>query len=328
MPIFNDKGEQITVTEAGIVTNGAKGQEAAAPAAEETGGKGENAQEVAAPAAEPKNGTEKEKNTHTESPDDPPEVSSADNEIGPSANDEGEDEKTRNARFAAERRKKEAEAALEKAKSEAKAAAESEFSEFIKSLGLKDDAGKPVSSIAEYNAIKEKVEKSKVEGDLKKAGLNPETLEQIIANHPDVVAAKKQAAEFAQAAKKALDAQRQTVIASAMDKIKALDPTIKTTADLVISPRYDEVKKYFELGLPLEKAYKLVHEEEIEARKIAAEAQRQKNNLSGKDHLKQNATNRAGEGFVITDEQFSLIKQAMPDITREEAAKYYKKYGP
>ena len=102
---------------------------------------------------------------------------------------------------------------------------------------------KPITTEAEYLEYAAETRRRDREQEFKKAGINPETIEQMINEHPDVRAAKE-AAEEAKRAKARFDKlSEQQAVKAELKKISQIDPNVKTAEDLMHHPQYAEIKQ-------------------------------------------------------------------------------------
>lgn len=103
--------------------------------------------------------------------------------------------------------------------------------------------GKLITTKAEYDEVQADARRQKREDALKKAGLDPSVIEEMINEHPDVKAAKAAQAE-AKAAKNRYDKlTREEAAREELRKIQRIDPNIKCAEDLMAHPKYAEIRR-------------------------------------------------------------------------------------
>ena len=239
MPIFNQNGESIAPVSL-------DGSGAGAVSEKET--TGENGQEVAEPASDPDEATEtdgeivapEEGDAQAETGAEPKQTgSAADKPAKPQSRAE-------NKRFAAERRKAETEAIVEKARDE-----------LLREIGLTDPVtGDPYESYAEYLEHTREKKRKIVEEQLRKAGIDPAVLNELIESNPAVTAAKEITERAAEAERKATEQAEKISLTNAIAEITALDPSIRTFEDLAKMERFPDFRKLVNAGFPSEKPMK------------------------------------------------------------------------
>ena len=183
-----------------------------------------------------------------------------------------------------------------------------EMDEFVKGLNLIDPATKkPVTTVAEYNEYKARINSEARERILKKAGLSEEKFKEFVNSQPEV----SEARAAAQAA--AIDEQ--------VRQIHEIDPTINEFADL---GKLENFKQFYDLArnhhLSLVDAYKLANMDKLTQRRIDAERQAARNAAASKAHL-QKQKPRGGRRTRASRRRGVLPRAGAGDIQRRHAAR-------
>lgn len=186
---------------------------------------------------------------------------------------------------------------------------------------------KPITTEAEYLAYEAESRRREREQEFKKAGINPETIEQMINEHPDVRAAKA-AAEDARASKERYDRlAQQQVIKDELRKISKLDPNIRTPQDLMNHPRYGEIKQLVaEHNHSIAEAFELATqkdrdaENQIHSRANAAAVSNSKNHM-----VASNTSGNEAEEYTVPPETLRSYRKAYPGLPDAELRKKFAK---
>lgn len=264
---------------------GAEVQEVAEPVAEEEP-EGAEEQEVAEPADEPA--------------------------------DEAEDE---NAKYAAARRKAEAErdAAVSKAKADADAAAKKSVEDMLASLDIEDPyTGSKITTQEQFEAYRRRNEEEKRNQMLRQMGVNDDTYSEFINTLPEVKAAREALA-------KADNERAQARLNEDVNKISALDPSIKSLDDLFALPNYADIRANVAKGNSLYDAYRLANYDKLIERTAIASKQAARNSAASKSHLTPTAQRGTG-GVDVPSDVVAQYKLFNPDATAEEIRTHYERY--
>lgn len=303
---------------------GGQAQEPAAPADTQaqsgSAAEGAQGQEVAAPAqAEPEGAKE---GAHQE-----PDADGGGTEGG----DDGSMPPEQRRANAARRRQKEQQeavnAAVEAALEAERNKANAQMQAFFAKAGLKDTfTGESITNMEQFEQWSRKFEQAKLEQDLKKGKLTPESLATAIGNHPVM----QQAAQAMQQQEQQRRQQEREVdqarIQTEIQEIGKLDASIKTVQDLLNMPRAKEFYDFVGKGYSFLDAYRLANFDALTARTAEAAKQQALNNARGKDHL--NATgNPRGEGAMqVPAKDMAMFRMFNPNATEAEIQVYYNKY--
>ncbi len=110
-----------------------------------------------------------------------------------------------------------------------------------------------------------------------------------------------------------------------LNKVRALDPTVKGLEDLSQRPEYPEICRMVERGLSLPEAYKLVNFDALSRRAADATRQAALNQFSGKGHMRQSEARGEGAARVPADvaEEYRML---LPNVTNAEIQAHYNGY--
>lgn len=279
--------EEVTAPES------AKEQEAAAPAAETEAGA--NEQEVAEPAEPSENGTS------TQSPQE------------------------RHAQ-AEQRRRRENDEREQALRQEYESKFQKQKDAFYAGMKkVNPYTNQLITTEAEYLAYEAESRRREREQEFKKAGINPETIEQMINEHPDVRAAKA-AAEDARASKERYDRlAKQQVIKDELRKISKLDPNIRTPQDLMNHPRYGEIKQLVaEHNHSIAEAFELATQKDKDAENQMHSRANAAAVSNSKGHMVASSTsgNQADE-YTVPPETLRAYRKAYPGLPDAELRKKF-----
>ena len=186
---------------------------------------------------------------------------------------------------------------------------------------------KPITTEAEYLEYVAETRRRDREQEFKKAGINPETIEQMINEHPDVRAAKE-AAEEAKRAKARFDKlSEQQAVKAELKKISQIDPNVKTAEDLMHHPQYAEIKQLVtghnhSISEAFELATQKTRDAQVQARSrdSAAAVQHSKSHM-----VATKSSGSAAEEYVIPPETLKAYRKAYPSLPDSDLRKKYAK---
>lgn len=189
--------------------------------------------------------------------------------------------------------------------------------------------GKAITTEAEYRAYQANKQKQDQEKAMQEAGIKPDVIEGMIdrrvAQHPAVVAAQQAAAAARAQQAMAAEQQAKSAVAAEMQKITAIDPTIKSLEDIAKMPTAGDFNRYVQMGNTLEDAFFLANRKGIEQRRLAAAKQTAINQQRGKQDLYSGAGGGPA-GVSVPAEQAAAYREWFPDATEEEIAKNWTKF--
>ena len=312
-------------------SQGAQGQAVAEPAAEPDTGDadaGAQGQEVAEPArsvTEPEDGTTPAPEAGNADPEEP-------EETGDDGADTGKktlspEERRANA---ARRRAQEQQAAIDQAVA---AALEQErrtnganIKDILAQMNLQDSAGQPITTVEQFRKWQQETAGSRIESALKKGPLTAELLGEAISAHPAI----QQAQQIIQQNQAAQQAQQQAAdrarIEAEMQKITALDPKVRTVADLLNMPTAPKFRELVDKGLGFEDAFYLANRERLETQRAEAARQQAMNNTRGKEHLVATGNSRGSGSASVPPDQMKLFRAFNPNATEAEIQSFWNQY--
>lgn len=233
-----------------------------------------------------------------------------------------------NAKFAAARRKAEAErdAAIAKARQDAQAEAQRTIDEAFRSSGLTNPyTKKPITSKAEYDEYRARLEADRKARLLKKSGMSDEEFQQFVQGLPEVKQAKEAQAAAETAARQAREQQAKLKVEEQLKGISALDPSIQELKDLAKMETYPKFYELVKRGNTLTDAFKLANYDALTGRAAAASRQAAINSAQGKQHL--SPTTQRGAGAVSVPADIKAEYLAFnPDATDAEIQQHYNRY--
>ena len=304
----------------GIDAEGAEVTEPAEPSADTTA-QGANEQEPAEPAV-----VEQQEET-TEGAEDGGQSAGGDS---PEGQADGQKQQTpeQNAQFAAARRKAEAErdAAIAKARQDAQAEAQRTIDEAFRNSGLTNPyTKKPITSKAEYDEYRTRLEADRKARLLKKSGMSDDEFREFVQGLPEVKQAKEAQAAAETAARQAREQQAKLKVEEQLKEISALDPSIQELKDLAKMETYPKFYELVKRGNTLIDAFKLANYEALTGRAAAASRQAAINSAQGKQHLSLTTQRGAGAVSVPADVKAEYLA-FNPDATDAEIQQHYNRY--
>lgn len=305
----------------GIDAEGAEVTEPAEPSGDTTA-QGANEQEPAEPAAV----EEQIEETNAEGAEDGGQSTGGDSPEGQADGQKQTPEQ--NAKFAAARRKAEAErdAAIAKARQDAQAEAQRTIDEAFRTSGLTNPyTKKPITSKAEYDEYRARLEADRKARLLKKSGMSDEEFQQFVQGLPEVKQAKEAQAAAETAARQAREQQAKLKVEEQLKEISALDPTIQELKDLAKMETYPKFYELVKRGNTLTDAFKLANYEALTGRAAAASRQAAINSAQGKQHLSPTTQRGAGAVSVPADVKTEYLA-FNPDATDAEIQQHYNRY--
>lgn len=306
----------------GIDAEGAEVTEPAEPSADTTA-QGANEQEPAEPAAVEEQIAE----TTTGGAEDGSQSAGGDS---PEGQADGQKQQTpeQNAQFAAARRKAEAErdAAIAKARQDAQAEAQRTIDEVFRNSGLTNPyTKKPITSKAEYDEYRARLEADRKARLLKKSGMSDDEFQEFVQGLPEVKRAKEAQEAAETAARQAREQQAKLKVEEQLKEISALDPSIQELKDLAKMETYPKFYELVKRGNTLTDAFKLANYEALTGRAAAASRQAAINSAQGKQHLSPTTQRGAGAVSVPADVKAEYLA-FNPDATDAEIQQHYNRY--
>lgn len=242
-----------------------------------------------------------------------------------------EQSKSERAKQAAARRQREQDAAIQAAVNAALARQKEENDRKIKTLleGLNlkdpDNGNASIDTLEAYQDFHRRQAAKKAELDLKRGKLTPETLQNLVAQMPEIQQARQVIQQAEQEKAAAQQQQQQARINAEIAEINKIDPTISTLQDLMAAESGQEVYKYVKTGLNLVEAYKLANIDKLTGKAAAAAKAQRQNSEQSKAHLQSTSSRGAGAQEVPRD-VMEMYRLVTPDMTDAEIRKNYNRY--
>lgn len=208
-------------------------------------------------------------------------------------------------------------AARRKAEADARAEWNRRDAEFAKRFGHLTNpiTGQPIRSEADYLSALDAQEDLRKRQEMQSKGIDPQMLDDYIANNPTV----KQAQMVMQEAQ---NAQTYAQINSDVAELGKLDPSI--TSLLTTPPEVIEMSMRMKISLT--DSYKILNYGKVNSSQQAALTQSAINQAKGKTHLNPvNGVSTPDEGVEIPSSELSMWKDTFPDKTAQELKALYNK---
>ena len=240
-----------------------------------------------------------------------------------------EQEKERRARAAESRRQAQQRRAVEEALAAERAKEEKRWQEFFATAGLKSPVdGKPITSLAEYQAYQQSMEERRIRQNLQKGQLLPEDIQAIIRKtlaEQQPAETKTQPAELEKTKAPGREVT-QSEIQAELEEISKLDPAMVDLETILKSETGKEFEAAVRRGASFIEAFKLANFDRLqqshseEAAKRAEQAAR--NKARSKDHLQTSKT--AGTGSVpVPADVKEMYRFLVPDKSDAEIQAHY-----
>lgn len=197
-------------------------------------------------------------------------------------------------------------------------------------LGLKDGEGNPVDSMEAFEAMQAEQRARRIKKDLRAGTLTPEALREAVLEAPEVKAVLEKAQQTTEAAEAARQKANSATYAANMqqelDLIRKIDPSVKSTDDIIRRETGPEYARLLRVGLKPSEAFRLANFESIRDRDRSAAEQAARNAAAGKSHVQ--ATPTAGKQPLAVPEDYKRnMRRFIKGISDEEIASYYHKYN-
>lgn len=206
-------------------------------------------------------------------------------------------------------------AARRKAEAEARNIQSNIDAEYVRRFGhlTNPKTGAPIRSQADYLAALDAQEEMKAKAQLEQSGIDPQILDNAIANNPLV----RQAQMVMEANNKQNILMQ---INNDVAELGSIDPSI-TSLDTVPP---DVINYSMQTGINLVNAYKILNFGRISEGKQAAITQNAINQAKGKQHLSPvNGVATPEEGVEIPKGELAMWKEVFPDKSNAELKKLY-----
>lgn len=299
---------------------GEKGQEPAAPvgSTEDTGAK---EQEVTEPA-----------DTVTETSADaavPAGQEETSNETEPEKGSDKKQSAEERRKQAEQRRERERRETEQRIREEEAQKSDQRMKDVFSSLGLKDGNGNPVETMEQFEAMQAQQRARRVQKDLKAGNLTQEALREAVLEAPEVKQVLQQAQTATIAAQEAQRKANNASYAANMQQelalIQKLDPSIKSTDDIIRMETGPEYARLLRVGLRPSEAYRLANFDKIRSRDRSAAEQAARNATAGKNHV-QGTPTPGKQPLAVPEDYKQNMRRFVRGISDEEIEKSYRKY--
>lgn len=198
----------------------------------------------------------------------------------------------------------------------------------IKGLGITDPySGKPITTKAEYDAYRERIYRERRDFILSKTNMTEEELDEFARNLPEV----RRAAEESAKAKALMESERRRQsmerLNAEIKKISAMDPSVKSIADLTGGDDFNQLLELVKRGYDLSDAWKLANFDKLQGKAQAASRQAAINSGAGRAGFK--PTQPKGEGgdnVPVPPDVLEMYRGINPGATDAEIRAEYNKY--
>jgi hypothetical protein len=181
------------------------------------------------------------------------------------------------------------------------------------------ETGQPIKSAQDYLNAMAAQERAKAKEELRANNIDPNLIDNLIANSPIVKQAEAATAELNQFRVR----QQMT---EDLHKILAIDNSFSSVEELMQSPVMNDVVSFIEShpGIRADEAYKIVNFDRLSSSKGEAAKQAAINQVKGKNHLATGAAVNVDESAEdIPASQLEMYKEAFPGKTIKEIKALY-----
>lgn len=232
--------------------------------------------------------------------------------------DESEEEEDRDSIYAAARRRAESEARVKYAREQQER--DSFYARMCEGK-VNPETRQPITTEAEYREAMAAQERVRMSQELSKAGIDPNVINQLIANNPAIREAERLVAENQ-------ENQVQQMVAEDIRKIMSLDKTFATEEDLKSSEEWTKAVEYCRSrpGVRVSDAYKMVNFDNLRNASKRAAKQAAINESRGKGHMTTTPNTPTGKGSTeIPEAEIAKWKHFYPDKSMKQLNALYAK---
>ena len=274
-------------------------------------------------------------NEPAEEPEDTEEEETADEEDAEEevSEEEGQSDEE-NAKYAAARRKaeKERDLAVERARTEERQAVMAEVEKRIARMQMNDPyAGKVVSNLDDlesYHSHLSGEKEKEIMDELKEYGFDEgrikEIVDTLVAARPEVRQAGEAMERLNKLEEKAQQEHLNNIFESELEKIREIDPTIRTAEDLFASENEAAMTALIKKNYSISDAYFIANREKLMERAASAGAQQTRNNAANKGHLNSSSPHGTG-GITVPDDVMSVFRLINPNASDDEIRAFYQR---
>ena len=182
------------------------------------------------------------------------------------------------------------------------------------------ETGQPIRSARDYADALAAQQRLQAREKLQQANLDPNLIDNLIANSPALRQAEEAMAELTQI-------RTEQAIEEDVKEVLKLDPTLTSREDLFKDPSFPQIlEKVQQYKMNLVDAYKLVNFDRLSSSKTAAAKQAVVNQVKGQSHLA-NGTAIANSDSLedIPPNMVTMYKEAFPEKSMKELKALYNK---
>ena len=185
--------------------------------------------------------------------------------------------------------------------------------------------GAPIQTEADYKAYLEERSRMDREEQLKKAGIDPQTIQSMVDQQMAPMRMQMEQARLKAIAEQAktVSARAEEAMKKELQKITALDPNVKTMEDIAAMPTGRRFNELVQRGIGLEEAFYLANRQQIEERKLAAAKAAAQTQMAGKGHLNPMGAVSGKTPVQVPRGVVDAYRTMMPDATDAEIQKAY-----
>lgn len=180
-----------------------------------------------------------------------------------------------------------------------------------------------LNTVAEFEAALKAEEREAHLQELKDSGIDPELVNKIVAEHPDVKQARENNQALEQARQAAAKVQEDHFLVESFNELSKEFDEIKVATD--VPADVWRVWRNGQSGITLKQAYAAVNYESIATKKAEAAKQAALNNIQSKDHVRGNGKGIEGDTVRIPDDVMEMYMSLNPGKSMAEYQKHWKK---
>lgn len=198
----------------------------------------------------------------------------------------------------------------------------------IRSLGLVDPyTRKPITTKAQYDAYNERAVRERRQRILDRSGMTEEELDEFIATLPEVAKAREDSRRAEDFIRREREREARARVDAEVAKIAAMDPSVKSIADLTTGENYDKLLGYVKRGYELSDAWTLANFDRLREMDRASARQAAHNSQEGRAGMERSRQRGQGDNSVpVPKEEKELFQALNPGASDEEIKKFYNDY--
>ena len=182
------------------------------------------------------------------------------------------------------------------------------------------ETGQPIRTAEDYFDALEAQERVNARRQIEERGVDPALIDQMISNNPVIRQAQEVLHENTMR-----EGERE--LSEQIQQISAIDPLVKSLADIAKMETFPQFDAYVRRGLSLPEAYRLANFESLSQRDAAASRQAAINAAKGKSHLSPigGGMGEASHMVEIPNEELGLWQEVYPELSYKELREKYNK---